>query len=95
MLAQKAKNGCPYVACEHTFLCGETLSPCNVCNMDLPVKDTSTSEVLICSCGARFIACPDCDDGWFVERKGRYRNFLGCVNYPACKGSRQLTTREE
>ena len=81
MLAQTAKNGRPYFACEHKFLCGETLSPCNVCNKDLPVKDNSTSEMLVCSCGAQFPACPDCDDGWLVERKGRYGKFLGCVTY--------------
>ncbi|MBT4701980.1 MAG: UvrD-helicase domain-containing protein [Rhodospirillaceae bacterium] len=95
MLAHKAKNGRPYFACEHKFLCGETLSPCNVCNMDLPVKANPTSEVLVCSCGAQFPACLECDDGWLVERNGRYGNFLGCVNYPSCKGSRQLTTRRE
>ncbi len=93
MLAQTSKNGRLRFACEHRFLCGETLRPCNVCNRDLPVKDSSNPEVLVCSCGTRFPACPDCNDGWLVERKGRYGKFLGCVNYPSCRGSKQLPTR--
>ena len=93
MLAQTSKNGRLRFACEHRFLCGETLRPCNVCNRDLPVKDSSNPEVLVCSCGTRYPACPDCNDGWLVERKGRYGKFLGCIKYPSCRGSKQLPTR--
>ena len=36
-------------------------------------------------------ACPSCDDGWLVERKGRYGRFLGCVRFPACKGKKKTS----
>lgn len=90
MLAQSSKNGRPYFACEHRRLCGEMLTPCSVCNSDLPVKTKAQPETLTCSCGATFPACPECDDGWLVERKGRYGKFLSCVKYPACDGKQRI-----
>ena len=90
MLAQESKKGSPYFACEHRLLCGEMLRPCSVCNNDLPVSDTSNSGTMACSCGAQFSSCPECGDGWLVERKGRYGIFLGCVKYPICTGKKQL-----
>ncbi len=89
MLAKKSKKGSPYFACEHRFLCGETLRPCSVCSNDLPVADKSDPGTMACSCGAQFSSCPECGDGWLVERRGRYGIFLGCVKYPNCKGKKQ------
>jgi DNA helicase-4 len=90
MLAQTSKYGHIYFACEYRLLCGETRQPCGNCNEDFPVEDSSNLEELICSCGAQFPACLECNGGWLVERKGRYGKFLGCVNYPSCEGSKQL-----
>lgn len=89
MLAHTSRNGHRRFACEHRFLCGEMLRPCSVCNNDLPVADDADPVTLVCSCGARFSACPECRDGWLVERKGLYGKFLGCVKYPACKGTKR------
>ncbi len=90
MLAQTSKNGRLFFSCEHRDLCGEMLWPCNLCGKDLPVKNPANSESLICSCGAEFPACPVCAYCWLVERKGPYSVFLGCVRYPACKGTQQI-----
>lgn len=90
MLAQESKTGRLYFVCEHRRLCGETLSPCAVCNSDLPIPDKLNSGTMVCNCGAQFPSCPDCDDGWLVERKGLYGKFLGCVKYPSCKGKQQI-----
>tara|TARA_R100000789_G_scaffold98887_1_gene103807 strand:+ start:3473 stop:6394 length:2922 start_codon:yes stop_codon:yes gene_type:complete len=90
MLAQKAKKGSTYFSCEHRHLCGQTLKPCNICGGDLPVKDTANPDKMVCSCGAAFAACPECTDGWLIERRGPRGKFLGCVTYPACTGTRQL-----
>lgn len=95
MLAQSARNGGTYFSCEHRNLCGQKLSPCSVCGSDLPVRDKSHPDKMICSCGAEFPACPECEDGWLVERRGRRGKFLGCVTYPACKGSQQLPKTDE
>jgi DNA helicase-4 len=94
MLAQTAKNGATYFTCEHRYLCGQILKPCSACGSDLPVKDKTNPNNLICSCGAMFPTCPECSSGWLVERKGRNGTFLGCVNYPACKGTRRLPDRD-
>ena len=90
MLAQTSKKGAAYFSCEHQYLCGEILRPCSACGKDLPVFNKANPGQLICNCGAEFPACPECSDGWLVGRKGRYGEFLGCVKYPECKGSRQI-----
>lgn len=86
MLSQTSKKGKPYFQCEHRKLCGEMLRPCNECGKDLPIEDKAHPGTLVCSCGATFPACPECSDGWLVERKGKWGKFLGCVKYPDCKG---------
>lgn len=91
MLAHTTKKGRIFYACEHSRLCGEKLNPCNVCGQDLPKKDPANPDQLTCSCGATFHICPECDDGWLVERKGKYGKFLSCVRYPSCTGKRQLS----
>lgn len=91
LLAKKSKTGQTYFACEHRKLCGETTSPCIACGKDLPVPSKTDPSKFVCSCGTEYSACPECSDGWFVERRGRYGKFLGCVNYPKCDG--KMSTR--
>ena len=91
MLGQTSKKGVVYFSCEHKVLCGEMLRPCSACGRDLPVINNVNPDQFVCNCGAEFPACPECSDGWLVERKGRYGKFLGCVKYPECKGSRQIS----
>lgn len=90
MLSQTSKKGAPYFQCEHRKLCGEMLRPCNECGKDLPVNNKAYPNNFVCSCGATFPACPECSDGWLVERKGKWGKFLGCVKYPDCKGRQSL-----
>ncbi len=90
MLAQTSKKGNQYFQCEHRKLCGETLRPCNLCGKDLPVADKNQPGQLACSCGATFPACPECSDGWLVERPGKWGKFLGCVKYPDCTGKQSI-----
>lgn len=94
MLAQTGRSGGTYFACEHRPLCNHTLKPCTSCGNDLPIKDKTRADRLICSCSATFPACPLCADGWLVERTGRYGKFLGCVNYPDCTGKQQAPDRQ-
>jgi DNA helicase-4 len=94
MLAQTTKNGRTFYACEHRRLCGETLTPCSACGQDLPKRAHADAKQLICSCGATFPVCPKCEDGWLVERRGKYGIFLSCVRYPSCSGKGQLSTSE-
>ena len=86
MLAHTGKSGQTYFQCEHRFLCGSTLLPCNACGSDLPVAERTNPDRMKCSCGKAYLACPACQDGWLVERSSRYGSFLGCVRFPHCKG---------
>lgn len=90
MLAQTTKKGRTFFSCEHGRLCGETMNPCSACGQDLPTRDLKNPKQLTCSCGATFPVCPECNEGWLVERRGKYGKFLSCVRYPACTGKRQL-----
>lgn len=91
VIKQTSKSGQTYFACEHRRLCGRTLKPCNACRSSLPVRSPTDPSHVVCGCGAAFRACPACSDGWLVPRKGRHGAFLGCVNYPACKRTRNVS----
>lgn len=90
MLAQTSKKGRQYFQCEHRYLCGEMLGPCSECGKDLPVASKADPGTVMCSCGAKFSVCPECADGWLVERKGKWGKFLSCVKYPTCNGKKNL-----
>ncbi len=77
--------------CEHRDLCDANLPTCAACGLGLPLRDASEPVVRRCTCGAIFPACPECVDGWLVERIGKYGHFLGCVNYPQCAGRKAAT----
>jgi len=89
LLAFPTKDGRIWYRCEHAELCGHSLPSCSVCSEGLPERQALSGEA-ICSCGASFRACPECKDGWLVERSSRYGQFLGCVSYPKCKGKRRM-----
>ena len=87
LLMERSAKGRARFACEHKFHCGTVRPTCPACQNDLPQRPTTGPDVAVCSCGSRFPSCPKCEDGWLVERKGRYGLFLGCVSYPTCTGS--------
>lgn len=89
LLAFPTKDGRTWYRCEHAELCGHSLPACSECGVGLPERQDSSDEA-ICSCGASFCGCPECEDGWLVERSGRYGRFLGCVSYPKCKGKKRI-----
>lgn len=87
--ARTGKGGLRFV-CEHEFHCGTSRPACPACDADLPERSREETGAFICACGKRFPACRECRDGWLVERKGRYGPFLGCVNYPLCRGRKRV-----
>lgn len=86
LILERSSKDRPRFVCEHKFHCGTVTPACPTCGNDLPERSSVEPKVAVCSCGSRFPACPKCTDGWLVERTGRYGPFLGCVNYPRCKG---------
>ena len=88
LLAFPTKDGRTWYRCEHAELCGHSLPSCSECGVGLPERQSHSNEAK-CSCGASFCACPECQDGWLVERSSHYGRFLGCVGYPKCKGKKR------
>lgn len=89
LLGVTGKDGRIWYRCEHVQHCGNLLPACPSCGTVLPRHAEGTSEVR-CTCGASYPRCPECEDGWLVERTGQYGRFLGCVRYPSCVGKAQI-----
>lgn len=90
-IAFPTKNGDTWYRCQHAKLCGHSLPACTACGIGLPERKID-EEIALCSCGASFSSCPECRDGWLIERSGPYGRFLGCVNYARtnCKGKKKF-----
>ncbi len=90
LLAFPTKDGRIWYRCEHAELCGHSLTACAACGQGLPTAH-GLSGMKCCPCGVEYHACPECVDGWLVERKSRYGVFLGCISYPRCKGKKKAS----
>ena len=90
LLGVTGKDGRIWYRCEHVQHCGNLLPACPSCGTALPRHAEGTSEVR-CGCGASYPTCPDCEDGWLVERSGSFGKFLGCVRYPTCTGKAKIS----
>lgn len=90
LVAVPTKDGRTWYKCEHADLCGFSLNACSECGNGMPVVQ-GKSGLKECSCGAEYPSCPTCENGWLVERRGRYGKFYGCASYPRCKGKMKAT----
>jgi DNA helicase-4 len=90
LLGVTGQDGRIWYRCEHVQHCGNLLPACPSCGTALPRHADGTSEVR-CGCGASFPTCPDCEDGWLIERSGSFGKFLGCVRYPTCTGKAKMS----
>jgi DNA helicase-4 len=90
LLAFPTKEGRTWYRCEHADLCGFTVNACSECGNGLP-EERDKSGLKTCTCGAQYPSCPQCENGWLVERQGRYGRFLGCVNFPRCKAKAKVS----
>lgn len=95
MLARSGKKKGRYFSCEHWPLCRETLFPCSKCKQRLPITNQADPKHKVCTCGASYPSCPECSNGWLVERRGRFGKFWGCVRYPNCKGRMKWSSPSE
>lgn len=85
LLGVTGQDGRIWYRCEHVQHCGNLLPACPSCGTALPRRADGSTEVR-CGCGTSYPTCPECEDGWLVERSGRFGQFLGCVRFPACVG---------
>ncbi len=93
LLGVTGKDGRIWYRCEHVQHCGNLLPACQSCGTVLPRRSDATTKVR-CGCGASYPSCPECEDGWLIERSGIYGNFLGCVRYPTCVGKAKTSSSE-
>jgi len=89
VLGVKGNDSRIWYRCEHVRHCGNLLPACPSCGTAMPRRADAATEAQ-CGCGARYPICPECTDGWLVERTGLYGRFLGCVRYPSCVGKARL-----
>jgi len=89
LLSVQSQDGRTWYRCEHSEHCGNFLPACSECGAALPRRVKGAPQAK-CSCGKAHPSCPECADGWLVERTGPHSTFLGCVRYPTCLGKAQL-----
>lgn len=89
LLSVQGQDGRTWYRCEHSEHCGNFLPACSECGVALPRRAKGEPQSK-CSCGKVHPSCPECADGWLVERTGPHSSFLGCVRYPTCLGKAQL-----
>jgi DNA helicase-4 len=90
LLYMPRQDGPGWYRCEHVKLCGNRMSACPACGVGLPIRVSENGDQTCSECGAVQQGCPTCQDGWLVERRGRYGAFLGCVRFPECSGKTKL-----
>ncbi len=90
LLGVTGQDGRIWYRCEHVQHCGNLLPACPSCGTALPRHAEGTREVR-CGCGASYPTCPECEDGWLVERSSSFGKFLGCVRYPTCLGKAKIS----
>jgi DNA helicase-4 len=90
LLFMPGQDGPGWYRCEHVKLCGNRMPACPECGVGLPTWDPKRSLMECSECDASQQACPSCDDGWLIERRGRFGPFLGCVRFPDCNGKAKI-----
>jgi DNA topoisomerase-1 len=69
---------------------------CDICGKPMAIKTSRFGRFLACTgfpdCRGKKsllkktgVACPECNGGELVERRGKGRPFYGCATYPECK----------
>ncbi len=94
LLGVTGQDGRIWYRCEHVQHCRNLLPACSSCGTALPRHSEGTGEVR-CGCGASYPTCPECEDGWLVERSGSFGKFLGCVRYPTCTGKAKISNGDQ
>ncbi|RVU04826.1 helicase IV [Rhizobium sp. RMa-01] len=90
LLDVRGQDSRTWYRCEHAEHCGNLLPACSSCGAGLPRRLDGSAETR-CTCAASYPACPECKDGWLLERSGRYGRFLSCARYPTCTGKARIS----
>ncbi|KRB50392.1 helicase IV [Rhizobium sp. Root708] len=91
LLDVRGQDGRTWYRCEHVQHCENLLPACRSCGAGLPRRLDGSGEAR-CTCATSYPVCPECKDGWLIERSGRYGAFLSCVRFPTCIGKAKIST---
>ena len=70
-----------FFGCSNWPYCEYAQPACSACGSGLMLREDRWVNCV--SCGAERAPCPRCD-GWLETKKGKYGEFVGCVNWPGC-----------
>lgn len=70
--------------CSHVNYCDYQISVCDKCHNGFGILNPKTNQIECFACKDKKIKCPNCKDGYLVERDGKFGKFYGCSNYPRC-----------
>ena len=82
---KESRFGKFFFGCNHYPLCSLILRTCEGCNKYPLVRSGNIYKCLNPDCSYTARACPHCNDGIMVKRKGKYGAFWGCSNYAKTK----------
>jgi DNA helicase-4 len=88
---RKGPQGGTFFGCTNWPYCDHTQPACPNCGTGLVAKRKDDARCR--DCGASVDACPRCH-GWLRPRTGKYGEFLGCTNWPACNYTKNVRTAE-
>ncbi len=88
---ENPRNRGAFYGCSNWPYCEHTQPPCPTCGTGLPVKMENGFRCR--DCGNAIESCPECG-GWLRTRTGKYGQFLGCSNWPACDYTRNFARRQ-
>jgi len=94
IISREGRHGM-FFSCSNYPYCQYKPNLCSQCKRGFLHKQDRNqfAEYYVCSnSDGSFKAtkCPLCQNGYLVERSGRYSKFYGCSNYPTCKYTRSL-----
>lgn len=70
--------------CSHVNYCDYHVAVCDKCHKGFGILNPETEQIECFTCKDKKIKCPNCEDGYLVEREGKFGKFYGCSNYPRC-----------
>lgn len=76
--------------CSHINYCDYHIAVCEKCHKGFGVFNPNTNQFECFVCKDKKIKCPNCKDGYLVERDGKYGKFYGCSNFPKCTFTKNI-----
>jgi DNA helicase-4 len=93
ILRKKKNSYGTYFICSNEKLCSYHVKACNNCGQGVIHRCGSIFKCSNSNCNVTYEVCPGCDVGYLVKRGNDDDPFFGCSNYPLCRYTRNLKSR--